>query len=403
MELVNRVSSPDPRELPAIEVRFVDLFDEERKRWGERQLSALIDSIPALVWRADVAGDLTYLNQRARNYVGLAANDEIPARIADRAHVDDAPGAEAAYGEAVSKGQATSFNCRLERFDGIFRWFEVRLQPTFDDDGVLDTWYGFAVDIDERMRLHEQAQANQAALERASRIATTAELSASIAHEINQPLAAIAANNAACRQWLAADPPNIERVKIAVERIARDTEGVSGVVARVKALFKRGQPLRSRHDLNSIVTGACALLTNELSGADIRLTRFHAPSLPPIWVDQVQIQQLIVNLIRNAVDAIQTAGGVHRAITVETRRTPDEFVGLRVIDSGPGFVDVDKAFNAFYTTKEHGMGIGLAICKSIAEAHHGRLVASNDSAVGTILDLTLPVGPPTDARRRAAD
>jgi hypothetical protein len=334
---------------------------------------------------------MNFLNRRAGEYAGLGP-DDAPASLLERIHPEDEAASEAAWKEAVTTERPITVSIRFKGFDGVYRWFEVRLQPVFDESGALETWYGFAVDVDERVRLHEQAQANRAALERASRIATTAELSASIAHEINQPLAAINANSAACRQWLTTQPPNVERARIAVERIARDTEGVSDVVARVKSLFKSGPLSRSWRDLNAIVTEACSLLSKELDVARIRLTRIHARGLPLIWADHVQIQQLVINLVRNASDAIQAAGCVHRVITVETRLAESGEVGLKVIDSGPGFVDPVKAFNAFYTTKTHGIGIGLAICRTIAEAHRGHLTASNDPTSGTVLDLVLPPG-----------
>lgn len=360
---------------------------------SERTLRLLVDSVPALVWRFDAGGTFEFLNQRAARHTGLAPGDP-PSKLRALIHPDDVEMTAHAWHMARARDAPFSVTPRLLGPCGLYRWFEVRGEPIHDRDGRAAHWYGFAVDVNESVRMSEQLKANQAALERASRMATLAELSASIAHEINQPLAAIANNGAACHHWLGIEPPNMPRARQAMERIVRDARSVSDVVSRVRALYRYGPLFRAELDLNVVMRESHALVLSECTRARVRMELDLAPQLPHVNADRVQIQQVLINLVRNAIDAMKAGTKQDRSIVLRSHLCAgEEGACIEVIDTGPGFADGERAFEAFYTTKEHGMGMGLAICRRIAETHGGSIVARNLKPHGASLALFLPVVP----------
>ena len=229
----------------------------------------------------------------------------------------------------------------------------------------------------------------QAMFEHATQRSTMSELSASIAHEISQPLSAIVANGAACARWLSATPPNVERAQQAIERIVRNAQGVSEIVQRIRALYRRDPVSRMSMDLNALVGQTGEVLRAEClyRHATLCLGLTH---IPLIQCDHVQIQQVLTNLIRNALDALAQSTDLERTVTVTTEIADADHVRLTVDDTGPGFSDHQRAFEAFYTTKDSGMGMGLAICRSIVEAHGGSITARNLYPHGAHVELLLP-------------
>jgi C4-dicarboxylate-specific signal transduction histidine kinase len=291
---------------------------------------------------------------------------------------------------ARARAEPFSMACRLRGPTGEYRWYEVRGEPIRDANGRTNHWYGFAVDIDDSVQVSEQLKTSQAALEKASRMATLAELSASIAHEINQPLSSIATNGAACDRWLSAAEPNMARAKQAMEWIVRDARGVSEVVGRIRALYRYGPLSRIQLDANVVLRETREIVRSELSAAQVAVDFDLATALPPVNADRVQVQQVLTNLVRNAIDAIKMGTRSVRHITLSTRAMDASRVSFAVEDTGAGFADHQRAFEAFYTTKEHGMGMGLAICRTIAEAHGGCIVARNLLPYGACVELLLP-------------
>jgi C4-dicarboxylate-specific signal transduction histidine kinase len=307
--------------------------------------------------------------------------------------------AEGAFDRTDAAVEPVSIVCRIREPTGTYRWFELRAYPVRDTSGRATRWYGFASDIDENPATSEELKASEAALEKASRMATVAELSASIAHEINQPLSAIVTNSAACNRWLSAATPNMARAKQAMERVVRDARSVSDVVERVRALYRYGPLSRASIDLNALVRETRELMRSECVRAHVSVSLNLPDALPAILCDRVQVQQVLTNLIRNAIEAMKTSTTVARSIALSTAIVDTGQVCFAVSDSGPGFADDARAFEAFYTTKEHGMGMGLAICRSIVEAHGGTIVARNLPPHGARVEVLLPLaGAQTGAR-----
>jgi len=265
-------------------------------------------------------------------------------------------------------------------------------------DSMRDRGVAFVVDLTERKRAEAQAREVQMELRRASdkltqatQVASLAELSASIAHEVNQPLAAIAANSDACHRWLSAFPPNIERAKITAERITRDANSAADVVSRIRALFRRSPDSRSREDINGLINGVCRLMAEEIAQHDSRLRTNLEPALPSVVLDRVQVQQVLVNLIRNAIESMDMVDSETRAVYIRSCSEGPHAIRVEITDAGTGFKDPERAFEPFFTTKQKGMGMGLAICRSIVESHGGRLWAANNSTGGATVTFTLAV------------
>jgi C4-dicarboxylate-specific signal transduction histidine kinase len=266
-----------------------------------------------------------------------------------------------------------------------------RAEPMRDQGGRIVHWYGLCHDIDDQMHTEDALRRAQDKLARATQAASLSELSASIAHEVNQPLAAIVATCHACRRWLSADPPNLERAKITLERIIRDANSASEDVSRIRALFSQMDKTRSPTDITQVIAEVCRLMAEELARKNIRVeTDFHR-SLPQVLIDPVQMEQVLINLLRNAIDALGTIVDGTKLIQVRAVLDGDNSIRVEVRDVGPGMKEPERIFEPFFTTKENGIGMGLAICRSIIESHNGRLWAISNQPRGTILAFSLPI------------
>jgi PAS domain S-box-containing protein len=242
----------------------------------------------------------------------------------------------------------------------------------------------------ERARAEDALRLSRERLAHASKIATVAELSASIAHEINQPLQAVLANGQACLRWLDAEPMNIENAKRTAGRVVRDANGAAEVVSRIRALFRHTAPAKTEVDINKLILQVCALVANELQGNGISLEESLADEDLVVRADAIQIQQVIVNLVRNAIEALATVEGRRRILSIRSRRDAASVI-VDIADNGPGPADIQKIFEPFTTTKTTGMGMGLAICRSIIEAHAGRLRVERGNTHGVTFTFSLPV------------
>ncbi|WP_042876090.1 trifunctional serine/threonine-protein kinase/ATP-binding protein/sensor histidine kinase [Cupriavidus necator] len=226
-------------------------------------------------------------------------------------------------------------------------------------------------------------------LAQASRIATVAELSASIAHEINQPLQAVVANGQACRRWLAATPPDIDKARLSAEAVIRGGIVTADVISRVRALFKHTAPVKVELDINKLILQVCTLMADDIQGNVISLETRLAQDVPMIRADAVQIQQVIVNLVRNAIEALSATVELPKPLWIRSRRDGNNVV-VDVQDEGMGLANLETIFEPFVTTKETGMGMGLAICRSIVEAHAGRILVVRNEVRGVTFSFSLP-------------
>ncbi len=246
--------------------------------------------------------------------------------------------------------------------------------------------------LEAQVRSRTEALAKaRAELAHAARLATVAELAAAIAHEVNQPLAAAAGNAAACHRWLSAATPDLERARLSAERVVRDANSAGEVVNRVRALFKQSEPAARAVDLNEVIEQVRQLVLDEMPGRRVSIETDLQRGLPLIPADRVQIQQVIVNLVRNGVEAMEALTDSPRLLLIRSRSKGSGYVRVEVCDSGCGLQDPENAFKPFFTTKQTGMGMGLAICRTIVEAHEGRISVSRNEGSGATFSVELPL------------
>jgi PAS domain S-box-containing protein len=370
---------------------------QEALRDRERELSQLVNMVPIFLWRLTPDGTTaTFFNKRLFDFFGQEpAHFDAPGRTQAEVAIDEVvhPDDKVSFGEefnrCIAAGERFAMRYRVRRFDGVYRWVDGRIEPMRGQDGRILQWYGLAYDIDDHVHAEEALRRASDKLARATQAASLAELSASIAHEVNQPLAAIVANSHACQRWLESDPPNLERAQIIVNRIIRDARSAAEVVSRIRSLFKQAVEPRHPTALASIIAEARNLVTEEATRRRVRIEEEIESDLPLVAFDRVQIQQVLINLIGNGMDAMDFSAG-SKVLKVRVRRMGDT-VQTEICDRGKGIAFPDKIFEPFFTTKENGMGMGLAICRSIVESHGGQLWAEDNRPHGATFIFTLPV------------
>jgi PAS domain S-box-containing protein len=370
---------------------------EAASREREWELSQLVDMVPIHLWRLTPGGEPIFFNKRMVDFLGLdvAQMDKpgmsrLEAVIETVIHPDDAAVVSGALNRCLAHGEGFDMRYRLRRANGVYRWMSSRVEPMRNRDGEIVQWYGLCLDIEDEIRTQGALRRAVDKLARATQAANLSEIFASIAHEVNQPLAAIVAACHACRHWLSANPPNLERAKATLERIIRDANSASEVVSRVRVLFSRTDDARSEIDITEVITEVCRLMADELATKNIHVETEFDQSLPQVLIDPIQMEQVLINLIRNAIDAVETIVDGTRLIRLRTVRDGDNNgIRVEVRDVGPGIKEPERVFEPFFTTKANCMG--LAICRSIIESHNGRLWAINNQPRGSILTFTLPI------------
>ena len=234
----------------------------------------------------------------------------------------------------------------------------------------------------------------QTELARLSRVLSMGELTASIAHEISQPLTAVVTHGQACLEWLSASPPNLEKARLTTESIVRDGTRAGAVIDRVRALFRKEAPVKDWTDLNEVIRDLTVFLRNEASARQVSLRTQLSPALPNVMADKVQLQQVVMNLILNGMDAMSENDVREKELLIRSEKDTADQVLIAVEDSGAGIdpETAEKIFEPFFTTKAHGIGVGLSISRSIVESHRGRLWAVARPGGGTVFQFTLPIG-----------
>jgi C4-dicarboxylate-specific signal transduction histidine kinase len=254
--------------------------------------------------------------------------------------------------------------------------------------GVLET----NNDITERKRSEESLHKAQTELAHVTRVATLGEMTASIAHEVNQPLGAVVNNASACLRWLAGQAPNLEEARKSARLIITDGHRASEIIGRIRAFVKKAPPRKDHLDINETILEVIALARSEAQQSRVSLQTQLSKEVPLVLGDRIQLQQVILNLIINAIEAMSGVGDGPRELQVGSAKDDSQGVLVAVRDSGPGLdpESLDQLFTAFYTTKPQGMGMGLAISRSIIEAHGGRLWANANQHRGATFQFTLP-------------
>jgi PAS domain S-box-containing protein len=277
--------------------------------------------------------------------------------------------------------------------DGSKRYVSVSGLPVFDKAGRFVGYRGVGRHITERRRAEEALRAMQAELAHANRVTAMGQLSASIAHEVNQPIAATVTNAQAALRWLRAQPPDLDEIRDSLDRIVEDGKRAGNVIGGIRTLIHKVPPRKDWFDLQEAILEMVGLTRSEALRQGISMHTRLAGALPVIQGDRTQLQQVILNLILNAIEAMGELDDGNRELWISTEMAAEAGLLVTVRDSGPGLApaDVESVFKAFYTTKPRGMGMGLAICRSMVEAHGGRMWASANEPRGAVFQFTLPL------------
>jgi PAS domain S-box-containing protein len=364
---------------------------ELRRR--EHQLHLVTETIPQQLWSSTADGSIDYCNQRLLNYVGRTVDQMKGEAFLETIHPDDRENFRRLWQHALSSGQPFEGEWRVRGADGQYRWFFTRGVPLRDQEQKTLRWYGTNTDIEDLHKTEEALMRTQSELAYLSRVLSMGELAASIAHEINQPLAAVVAHGHASLGWLSANPPNVGKALQTTERIIQDGTRAGAVLGRIRALFKREAPAQEWVDMNEVIHELASSLRGEAKRRRISIKTALAFRLPKIRGDRVQLQQVVLNLMMNGMDAIGAATGRNRELLVTSAKEDSNTIVIRVEDCGIGITPdmTEKIFEPFFTTKPQGIGMGLAISRSIVESHQGRLWAAPRPSGGATFQFTIPI------------
>jgi PAS domain S-box-containing protein len=362
----------------------------ENLQQSEQELRDVINAMPAMIWRATPRGDIDLWNRTMIRSIGSPSETSDNLDLFSRVDPQQVASVQDRWGRSVQLGIPYEDAYRMLGNDGKYHWYLVRAEPFRDEGENIINWYGMAVDIDEQKRAEDRLRETRIKLNKYSRIATVAELSASIAHELNQPLMSVLANAQAGKRWLAHNPPNLIETNASIDRILRDARCADETMQRIRALFKREAFEKKKANIRDIVGEAVRLVQEDPNRREIPIDGRFDELLPPVFVDPIQIQEVFINLISNATEAMEDIR-ISPLVKVRAAVTDQSEMLVQVIDNGPGVSDVEKIFDAFVTTKESGMGIGLAVSRSIVEAHGGRIWAENNPDGGTTFSIALPL------------
>jgi PAS domain S-box-containing protein len=360
-----------------------------RLKGQEKRLRDVVETIPAMTFTALSNGSCTFVNKRWTDYTGLSVEKTSGAGWQRAIHPEDLVRHSEKWRISVATGQVFEDEARFRRAaGGEYRWFLVRGVPLLDQNGTIVRWYGTLTDIEDR----KDAEQLRADLTHASRVSTMGELVASISHELAQPITATTNDARASLRWLQRDPPDLTQVRKGTERIVEAGTLASEIINRLRSLYKKAPPKRELVAINEVIGEMVRMLRGEARGHGVSIRTDLKDDLPMTVADRVQLQQVLMNLMLNGIEAMEDTGGV---LTLKSQLGEDGQIEIAVNDTGPGLPlgKADQIFDAFFTTKPQGSGMGLAISKSIVESHDGRIWANGDGGRGATFHFTLPAAP----------
>lgn len=350
-----------------------------------------VSSTGSFWWHASTTDEITWSEELYRIFELDRSMSMTPERIRTRVHPDDVEAFDQTVEEARATGDDFEDHYRLLMPNNSIKYVHVVAQAFRDQYGQLE-YIGAVQDVTERKLSEEALDKARSELAHVARVMSLGALTASIAHEVNQPLSGIITNASTCMRMLEADPPNVEGARETVRRTIRDGHRASDVITRLRALFSKKHATTEVVELNEATREVIALSLSELQSNRVILRTELADDLPLVAGDRVQLQQVILNLLRNASDAMSSVDDRPRQLLIKTERDTDGVVRLSVQDSGVGFEPdkMNKLFEAFYTTKKDGMGIGLSVSRSIIANHRGSLWASANDGPGATFSFSIP-------------
>ncbi|MGA2695191.1 MAG: ATP-binding protein [Terriglobales bacterium] len=363
---------------------------------SEDRLRRVINTIPAHVWSTLPDGSVDFINQRLLESTGMSIEALLGSGWHSIVHPEDRARYITKWRSALDAGEPVEIEARVWTAAHDYRWLLVRNVPLRDGRGEIVKWYGTGIDIEDRKRAEESLRKAQADLAHANRVTTMGELSASLAHEINQPISGAITNASTCLRRLDHEQPDVEGARVAASRVIRDANRAAEIIDRIKLFFRKGVATREQIDVNEVIREMEILLHNEATQHSVSVRTKLAADLPLIVADRVQLQQVLMNLMINGIEAMKAVDG-ERQLTLGTQSERKEQLLVSVEDTGVGLPpnQAGQIFNAFFTTKEHGTGMGLRISRTIIEAHGGRLWAADNHPRGARFHFTLAVSSDT--------
>jgi PAS domain S-box-containing protein len=365
----------------------------QQVRRQERKLRAVIETMPTFAWSALPDGSEDFVNRHWHEYSGLSAEESAGSGWEAAVHPADLKRHLEKWRASLASGKPFENEVRYRRAaDGQYRWFLARAVPLRDGRGKILKWYGISTDIEDRKRAEAERERLRADLAHVNRVSMLGELAASVSHELKQPIAAAMTDARTCVRWLKRDQPSVEEATAAATRIVNDGSRATEIIERLRSLYKKDLPQRELVEVNEIIREMVELLRAEANQYAVSIRTDLVAALPKITADRVQLQQVFMNLMLNAIEAMRDTGG---ELTIKTELGAGGQLLISVSDTGVGLPaeKADQIFNAFFTTKPQGSGMGLAICRTIVESHGGCLWAADNSPRGARFFFTLPTQP----------
>ena len=365
---------------------------EKLLRESETQFRTVADSAPVLIWMSGVDKLCTFFNKPWLDFTGRTAEQEMGNGWSEGVHPDDRRSCLKTYTDSFDARQPFVIQYRLRRHDGEYRWISDQGVPRYDEQGIFAGYIGSCTDITERLQNENEIQQLRLETWHAARVAQAGMVSASLAHELNQPLAAILSNAQAGLRFMDSKNPGTEEIRPILEDIVHDDKRAGAIISGLRAMLRRQESRRERIDLAEMTQDMLDLLHSELLAQQVRV-RTGGQTGCAVVADKAQIQQVLMNLVMNAIEAMQSLPANERRLEVLITRPTADTAQVSVRDTGPGLPaeQAGELFEAFRTTKAQGLGIGLSICRSIVESHGGRIWLANNQPGETVFCFTLPL------------
>jgi PAS domain S-box-containing protein len=367
---------------------------ETARRESQLRLSLAAEAAEAGMWVLDWDTQIFWITERAREIFGYPPDVIMDmAKFEQSVHPEDLGLIHPVIDHSVKTGEPLHVEYRIRREDGEARWVASHGRPLFKTNGQPERLLGLSMDITTRRDSELESRELRDELAHSGRVSLLGQLASSIAHELSQPLGAILRNAEAAEILLQSDPPDLGELRAIVTDILADDHRAGQVIDRLRSLLKRRSLDLLPLDLDEVVGEVLAMVHTDAANRDVRLIWSPAQDLPPVLGDRVHLQQVLLNLLVNAMDALETVAPENRLIELAARKSDPFTVEINVIDNGPGIPPdkIGKVLEPFFTTKADGMGMGLAVSKTIVEAHHGKLWVENAAGGGASFKFTLRV------------
>jgi PAS domain S-box-containing protein len=361
----------------------------------DARFSDVMDAAPVMIWMSGTDKGCVWFNRPWLTFTGRSLAQEMGHGWSEGVHRDDFERCIELYTSHFDARKDFRMQYRLRRHDGVYRWIDDTGIPRYSREGDFIGYIGSCIDIHEYREMQSELRHHLLENAELNRQADAAMLAGAIAHEMNQPLAAIVSNGSAGLRWLDRETPNVERAKATLNNIVQAGQRAGEIVESLWAISKKENQTRAPVSLNTLIRDVLLLVETDLQGHHIAVRATLDETIPEVLADRVQLQQVLLNLINNAVEAMDSVDTNSRLLHVGTERDESQNIVVTVQDSGPGIdpQNIRRIFDRFFTTKTQGMGMGLAICRSIVEAHNGRLWAEASPQQGSLFRLSLPHNP----------